>query len=255
MKIAAWNVNSVRARLERLLGWLAREAPDVLCLQETKATDADFPYEPLQAAGYTAAVYGQRTYNGVAVLTRRPPESVRRGFDDGGPEEEARLIAVRTGGVHVLSAYAPNGKMVGSESYAAKLAWFDRLGAHLRAHYRPTDALVLCGDLNVAPDERDVERPEFWRGTVLFHPSAREALGRVTAWGLVDLVRLHHEGQGPYSWWDYRALSFAKNDGLRIDHALGTAAAAARCTEAYVDREARKGEKPSDHAPVVVVLR
>lgn len=253
MKLVTWNVNSVRAREARLLAFLEREAPDVLCLQEIKVTEDAFPFEAVAAAGYHAAVYGQRTYNGVAILSRTPPVDVARGFGDGDEEDpQTRLVWATVEGVRVCSAYFPNGQSVGSDKWAYKLAWMQRLRRALDRLDAATP-FVLAGDFNVAPDERDVAFPEFWRGSVLFHPEARAALEEVRAWGLEDAVRrVVGDVQGPYSWWDYRALAFPKGDGLRIDHVFATPDLAARATAARVDRDERKGEAPSDHAPVIV---
>jgi exodeoxyribonuclease-3 len=254
MKLATWNVNSVRARLDRLIAWLGREQPDVVCLQELKVTDVDFPFDQVRAAGYDAAVHGQKTYNGVAVLSRTSITEVVSGMGDGADDPEARLISARTAGVRVVSAYVPNGQIVGSEKWAYKLDWLRRLRAYLDRTADPAAPLVLCGDFNVAPEDRDVARPDEWRGTVLCHQDGRAALGAIVAWGLVDAIRLHHAGEGPFSWWDYRMLGFPKNNGLRIDHIFLTRPLAERCTEAYVVRDERKGKLPSDHAPVVAVF-
>jgi exodeoxyribonuclease-3 len=254
VKIATWNVNSIRVRLGRVVAWLGREQPDVACLQELKVTDDAFPRAELAAAGYESACHGQKTYNGVAIVSRVPLHDVSPGLGDGDPDPEARLIAATVGGVRVVSAYIPNGQVVGSEKWAYKLRWLERLRAWVAARADPDAPLVLCGDFNVAPDDRDVARPEEWRDTVLCHEDARTALRALTAWGLVDTVRLHHTGAGPFTWWDYRMLGFPKNNGLRIDHILATRSLAARCTAAYVDRDERKGKQPSDHAPVVAVF-
>jgi exodeoxyribonuclease III len=253
MKIATWNINSIRARLDRLLAWLQKTRPDVLCLQELKVTDAEFPFAQLEAAGYRAAVFGQKTYNGVALLSRSPAENVQRGLP-GLEDPQARLIAADVGGLRVASAYFPNGQEVGSEKYAYKLAWMRRLREYLDASLRPTTPLVLCGDFNVARDERDVARPAQWAESVLFHADARAALEEVLAWGLVDVVRQVHPEGGLYSWWDYRMLAFPRNNGLRLDYICATPPVAQRAIGAEIDREERKGEKPSDHAPVVVTL-
>ena len=254
MKIATWNVNSIRARLDRLVSWLGREQPDVVCLQELKVADADFPQLEIEAAGYHAAVYGQKTYNGVAILAKAPLSDVRIGLG-GGTDPDARLIAAQAGDVRVLSAYVPNGKVVGSDKWEYKLSWYDKLTAHLAANYRPDELLVLCGDFNVAPEERDVARPEEWRGSVLFDEPTRAKLKTLIDWGLVDIIRERNpEGPGPYTWWDYRMLGFAKGNGLRIDHILATKPYASRCSSAFVARDERKGKLPSDHAPVVAVF-
>lgn len=250
MKIATWNVNSIRARLDRLLAWLQKVQPDVLCLQELKVRDGEFPFEPIQAAGYHAAVFGQKTYNGVAILSRVEPQAVERGLPDA-DDDQARLISAKVQGIRVVSAYVPNGQVVGTNKYAYKLDWLRRLREHLESRFQPTIPLVLCGDFNVARDERDVARPDAWAQSVLFHPTARQALEHLLDWGLVDVFRSHHPDGGVYSWWDYRMLAFPKNDGLRLDYLFATEPLARRCFRAEIDREERKGEKPSDHAPVV----
>lgn len=254
MLLATWNVNSVRARLDRLVAFLGRFEPDVVCLQELKVPDADFPFEAVRAAGYHAAVHGQRTYNGVAILSRAEAGEVQVGLGDGAPDDQARLIAATVSGVRVVSAYVPNGQVVGSDKWSYKLDWLARLRAWLERTARTDQPLALCGDFNVAPEDRDVAEPDQWGGSVLCHGDARRALHGVTSWGLVDAVRLHHEGPGPFSWWDYRMLAFPKGNGLRIDHIFVTPALAARCTAASVDRDERKGKLPSDHAPVMATF-
>ena len=254
MKIATWNLNSVRAREGRLLAWLAEKQPDVLCLQELKATDEDFPTAAVEALGYQAVVYGQRTYNGVAILSRGPLVEVEKGFRDGDDDAQARLISARAGEIRVVCAYFPNGAQVGSEKFAYKLRWMERMHHHLQRSLKRDDSAVLCGDFNVAPEDRDVARPEEWKESVLCHPEARAALARIAGLGLVDLFRRHHSEGGYYSWWDYRMLGFPKNNGLRIDHILATEPLAARCSAAEIDRNERKGKQPSDHAPVVAAF-
>ncbi len=252
MKLATWNVNSIRAREERLLRWLTTHRPDVLCLQELKVTEDAFPLLPIRSLGYHAAVHGQKTYNGVAILSREEPAEIERGFGDGGDDTQARLVAARVGSVRVVSAYVPNGQEVGSDKWAYKLDWLKRLRAWLDRRCSKGDLVAVCGDFNVAPEARDVCDPAAWEPSVLFHPGARAALEHVRAWGLVDAFRLHHDAPGLYSWWDYRMLAFPKNQGLRIDHVLLSEPLAARCTSALIDRNERKGKQPSDHAPVVV---
>jgi exodeoxyribonuclease-3 len=254
MKVATWNVNSIRSRLERLLHWLDRVRPDVVCLQELKVTDEVFPYEPIREAGYYAAVHGQKTYNGVAILSRSEPEAVKRGMGDNVDDPQARLISAELEGVRIISAYVPNAQVVGSEKYAYKLDWMRRLREHLDSQFEPSAPLILCGDLNVARDDLDVANPEKWAGSVLCHQEARDSLERIWEWGLTDVFRQHHPGGALYSWWDYRMLAFPKNDGLRIDHIFATDPMAKRCTSAEIDREERKGLKPSDHAPVIATF-
>lgn len=248
MKIATWNINSVRARLDRLLEWLKAAQPDALCLQETKCTDEQFPLLELQAIGYRAELFGQKTYNGVALLSREPVEQVARNLGDG--DEQARVIAGVVRGVHVVGCYAPNGQSVDSPAYGYKLEWFGKLARFLKVRAAGAP-LLLCGDLNVAPQPIDTWDPALWDGQTLFTPRERAALQAVMAEnGLVDLFHARHPEPGRFSWWDYRAGAFHKNQGLRIDHILVSDALAARCTGVDIDREARKGKQPSDHAPV-----
>lgn len=252
MKIITWNVNSIRTRLERLLGVLERHEPDVVCLQELKCPEDELPLLELRGAGYHAAAHAQKTYNGVAILTRDEPADVVRGFDDGAAEDEqARLVSATLGGVRIISAYFPNGRSVGSDKWDYKLKWMARLRGALERRAAPTDPLVLAGDFNVALDDKDVANPEKWADSVLYHPDVRAALDGVASWGLRDVVRPHHPEGGVYSWWDYRRLAFPKGDGLRIDHVFATEPMAARCIGARVDRDERKGKQPSDHAPVI----
>jgi len=254
MKLATWNVNSIRARQERVLAWLDATRPDVVCLQELKVTDQDFPMEAIRSAGYSAIVHGQKTYNGVAILSRDEAAEPERGFGDGADDSASRLVAARFGQLHVVSAYVPNGAEVGSDKWAYKLSWLGRLRAWLDRRFTRTDLVALCGDFNVAPEARDVRNPEKWEKSVLFHPEARAAFGNLRAWGLADAFRLHHQEGGAYSWWDYRRLGFQKDDGLRIDHVLLSEPLASRCRVAEIQRNERKGEQPSDHVPVVVEL-
>ncbi|HEX9053706.1 MAG TPA: exodeoxyribonuclease III [Gemmatimonadales bacterium] len=254
LTVATYNVNSIRARLERVLAWLGRAECDVVCLQELKVADDEFPREAFEAAGWHCAVHGQRTYNGVAILSRSPLTGVSAGLGDGVADPEARLLVAHAAGVRIVSAYVPNGQTVGSAKWAYKLAWMARLRAWLERRASPDEPLVLAGDFNVAPEDRDVARPDEWRDSVLCHGEARAALRAIVDWGLVDTVRLHHHGDGPYTWWDYRMLGFPKNNGLRIDHVLVTEPLGRRCRNAYVVRDERKGKQPSDHAPVVTEL-
>jgi exodeoxyribonuclease-3 len=254
MKIATWNVNSIRARQERLLNWLIQHQPDVLCLQELKVTEDDFPVEALHNLGYYAAVYGQKTYNGVAILARMEPAHLERGFGDGAEDPQARFIAATVNGIRIVSLYVPNGAEVGSEKYAYKLEWLRRLRTYLQDGDRPARPLVLCGDFNIAPESRDVANPEAWEGSVLFNPEMRDQFRQLLDSGFADIFRSRQLDSGYYSWWDYRQLGFPRNDGLRLDHILATTSLAGGCIDAFIDREERKGPKPSDHAPVVAVF-
>lgn len=249
MKVATWNVNSVRTRLEQLLGWLRQHQPDVLCLQELKCTDEQFPTLELATLGYVATVFGQRSYNGVALLSKEKPEQVARNLNDG--DEQARVIAAVVGGVHVVGLYAPNGQEVDSDAYRYKLEWYRRLTRFLSARFGPGDRAVVCGDFNVAPTDLDVWDPRIFQGQTLFTPPERAAFEALkTTCGLVDGVRLKRPEAGLYSWWDYRMSGFKKNRGLRIDHLLVTQPVAASVKDAGVDKQAREGKQPSDHAPV-----
>jgi DNA polymerase-1 len=254
MLLATWNLNSIRTRQARLLAWLDRYQPDIVCLQELKLPDRDFPFDAIRAAGYHAAVHGQPSYNGVAILSRDEPTDVRIGLDDGVDDPQARLISARFGDVRVISAYFPNGQHLGSDKYVYKIEWMRRLRAYLDKHHDPSEPLALCGDFNVAPDDLDAARPADWADSVLCHADARAALEHIRAWGLVDLFRQQHPGGGIYSWWDYRNRAFDRDDGLRIDHIFVTPALAGRGTASGVDRAEREGEKPSDHAPVAAVF-
>lgn len=254
MKIATWNVNSIRTRLPRLTAWLARRQPDVVCLQETKVTDEQFPHAELQALGYRAIVAGQQTYNGVAVLTRGEVREVVRRLPDEGDDAQRRLLVAEVGGLTIVNVYGPNGQEVGSEKYAYKLDWYRRLRAFLEAGASPAEPVVLCGDLNIAPEDRDVWDPGQWRGQIMCSDPERAMFRDLVGWGFRDSLRLHREEGGLFTWWDYRAGAFHRGWGLRIDHILLAPAVAARCTAVEIDRDERKGAKPSDHAPVVATL-
>jgi exodeoxyribonuclease-3 len=254
MKLATWNVNSIRARLERVIPWLDAARPDVLCMQELKVEEKDFPAEAFTAIGYEVARVCQKTYNGVAIASRTPITDVRCGLDDGEDDPQARLIAGTVGGIRVISAYVPNGQAVPSDKYQYKLRWLERLRRYLDTHHKPDEPLLLCGDFNVAPEDRDVYDPVGWANEPLFHIDARRGLENVRAWGLTDTFRMHHQDAGVYSWWDYRMLAFPKGRGLRIDHVFVSKPLEARCSAAWIDREARKGKQPSDHAPCLVQL-
>ncbi len=250
MKIATWNVNSVNARLDRLLAFLQREQPDALCLQELKCEPGKFPWEAVRGAGYEAAVHGQKTYNGVAILSRSPLEDVREGFGDESGDTQARCLSALVNGVRVISVYVPNGQEVGAEKYVYKLDWFKRLEKYL-GKYKKSEKLVLCGDFNVAPEDLDVHDPDLWRGRILCSDAERAALKQIYSWGLTDTFRKHHPDERIFSWWDYRNLGFVKNQGLRIDFVLATEALGEKCLSARIDRDERKGKLPSDHAPVL----
>jgi len=257
VKIASWNINSVRARLPRFLEYLEKGAPDVLCVQELKCQEHEFPTDEVRAAGYESVLHGQRTYNGVAILTRKAlgaASDVVKGLDDGEDDSHSRLIAGTVGGVRILSVYAPNGQEVGSEAYQYKLRWFERLRRYLDSRHQPDAPLIVTGDFNVAPQPIDVHDPVLWEGQTLYSQPEREALAELMAFGLTDTFRVKNPELQAFSWWDYRQLSFPKNKGLRIDHVLVTPPVLQRVAEAGIEREFRKGKQPSDHAPVFVRL-
>ncbi|MHB1583886.1 MAG: exodeoxyribonuclease III [Acidimicrobiales bacterium] len=258
MRLVTWNVNSLGARLPLVLEWIEANRPDVVCLQETKQADDAFPEAAFADIGYQSVHHGDGRWNGVAILSRVGLESPVRGI---GLEEEAgafgcRFVAARCGGVGVHSVYVPNGRSLDHEQYRNKLAWLARLRGYLDEHCTGDDDVAVCGDFNVAPDDLDVWDPAAFAGATHVSPPERQALGRILDWGLVDVFRRFHPDGGVFSWWDYRAGDFHKGHGMRIDLVLLSPALAARCTDARVDREARKkspaGNKPSDHAPVVV---
>ncbi len=251
MRIVTWNVNSIRAREARFLAWLESRQPDIVCLQELKVVDEKFPREATEALGYHVATHGQKTYNGVAIVSREPIEDVAIGLPGDESDTHARLIAGTTMGVRVFGAYFPNGGELGSDKWHYKLAWMKRLRAHLAAELDAGGPeLALCGDYNVAPYDDDVARPHEWGAGVLCHPDARRGMQDLVDLGLVDVFRPFHPDGGVYTWWDYRGRGFERGNGLRIDHILCTPALAERCIGAAVDRDERTGESPSDHAPV-----
>lgn len=249
MKIASWNVNSLKVRLPHLLDWLAEAQPDVVCLQELKLEDPNFPRAEIEAAGYHAAFAGQKTYNGVALLAKSPISEVTVGnplFAD----EQKRLISGTVDGIRVVCAYMPNGQEVGCDKYDYKLRWLAALADWLSSELQAYPRLALCGDYNIAPDERDVHDPQRWQDCILVSEPERAAFRRFIELGLVDSFRLFAQPEKTFSWWDYRMLGFQKNQGLRIDHILLSAPLAAQCSAAGIDRAPRKRERPSDHAPV-----
>ncbi|HEX2789430.1 MAG TPA: exodeoxyribonuclease III [Steroidobacteraceae bacterium] len=250
MQIVTWNVNSLRVRLPQLLDWLGANQPDILALQETKVIDEAFPAAEIAAAGYQVACNGQKTYNGVAILARTPlSESVLEipSFDD----QQRRVLAVNCGSVRVVNLYVPNGQSIGSDKYQYKLRWLKALRAWLRAELAQYPQLLVLGDFNIAPEDRDVHDPAAWSGSVLVSEPERAALGQLLQIGLSDVFRQFDQPPASFSWWDYRAGSFRRNNGLRIDLILASTLLAPRCTGCRIDRLARSGERASDHAPVI----
>ena len=254
MKLATWNVNSLTVRLPQALEWLQAQNPDVLVLQETKLTDDKFPHTELLAAGWQTQCFGQRTYNGVALLSRLVASDVVRnipGLDDA----QARVIAGTVAGVRVIGAYFPNGQEPGSEKFAYKMAWLDALETWLQAELERYPQLLLMGDYNIAPDDRDVYDPEAWRGKIHCTDEERAHFRALLGMGLVDAFRLFEQPPKSWSWWDYRNLAFRRNQGLRIDHILVSEALKASVASCAIDKAPRKNERPSDHAPVMVELK
>lgn len=250
MKIVSWNVNSLRVRLPQVLDWLAANQPDMLAIQEIKMVDEDFPTEAIQAAGYHMLVSGQKTYNGVAILSKLPGANVVKdlpGIDD----PQRRVLAATFGETRLINLYVPNGESLESDKYKYKLGWLEKLQAYLRNELAQHPRLVVVGDFNIAPDDRDVHDPEAWKGQVLCSDAERQAFQSLLMLGLKDTFRLFEQPERIFSWWDYRAMAFRRNIGLRIDHILASPAMANQCRASFVDKAPRKLERPSDHAPVV----
>ena len=253
MRIATWNVNSLKARMDRVPEWLAYARPDVLCLQETKLSDAAFPHMAFEALGYESVHHGSGQWNGVAVLSRVGIDSPVMGFADGeAPDQDTRIVTARCGGALVSSVYVPNGRSVGSDHYVYKLAWLGRLRHHLEALTGPASPVAVCGDFNIAPSDADVWDPAAFEGSTHVTEPEREALAALEDWGLEDAFRRIWPGPSLYTYWDYRAGDFHEHRGMRIDLVLLSRPLAERATWALVDRNARKGKLPSDHAPLFV---
>lgn len=255
LRVATWNVNSLRARMERFLPWLDARRPEVVCLQETKVVDELFPREEIEELGYEIACHGQKTYNGVAILSRVGLEAVEKGLGEG-LEDERRVISAECGGVQVVNVYVINGQRVGAPRYDDKLAFFEQLTARVGESTDPqAEKVLVVGDYNVTFDELDIWDPPGWRGKILCSDPERAALNKLMeTHGLVDAFRAHNEGEGHYTWWDFRTFAWKRNRGLRIDHILASKPAMEAMTGVFIDREARDGTKPSDHAPVIATL-
>ena len=253
MKIATWNVNSLKVRLPQVLEWLSANPVDALCLQETKLQDADFPKEELQKAGYLSIFSGQKTYNGVAILTRKEVREVQVGIP-GYADEQKRVIAATLDDVRIVCVYVPNGQSVDSDKYRYKLEWLNALNGWLKEELARFPRLALLGDYNIAPEDRDVHDPAAWAGSVLVSEPEREAFRSLQALGLRDGFRLFEQPEKSFSWWDYRMMAFRRNMGLRIDHILLSEPLASQCKGCVIDKAPRKLERPSDHTPVVAEL-
>ena len=253
MKFATWNVNSLNVRLPHVLDWLRDNQPDVLCLQETKQEDSKFPYKALLEAGYESAHIGQKTYNGVAILSRHPIMDIQRNipnFED----DQQRILAATINGIRVICAYIPNGQAVDSDKYQYKIRWLDALNAWLKTELISHPKLMLLGDYNIAPEDRDCHDPVAWIGQVLVSPAERLAFQNLLKLGLHDSFRLFEQAEKSFSWWDYRMMGFRRNFGMRIDHILVSDLLKPRCLSAYIDKFPRKLERPSDHTPVVLEI-
>ncbi len=253
MKIASWNVNSLRVRLPHVLDWLDKHRPEVLGLQELKMPDDAFPANEIAELGYRSIFYGQKTYNGVALLSLQEPDNVTTGLPDF-PDEQRRVIAADYDGVRVINLYVPNGQTVGADKYAYKLAWLDALRAWLADELAVNPNVVVVGDFNIAPADRDVHDPDTWRGKILCSDDERARLQAIESLGFSDSFRLFDQPDDTFSWWDYRAAAFRRKRGLRIDLVLASTTMAKRCTASDIDPEPRKLERPSDHAPVFAVF-
>jgi exodeoxyribonuclease III len=258
LTVATWNVNSLNVRLAHLLDWLKQRPVDIVCLQETKLTDENFPVEPLAAAGYHCEYSGQKTYNGVAILLRqgrvRQIVQVQAGIPDL-DDEQRRLLCLTADGIRVVCAYVPNGQSVGSDKYSYKLKWMAALNEWLRVQLEQHPRLLVAGDFNIAPEPRDVHDPEAWAGQVLFSEPERAAFRALLNLGLKDSFRLFDQPGRMFTWWDYRNLAFRRKQGLRIDHILMSAELASACTACEIDVELRRRQQPSDHAPVIATLK
>lgn len=254
MKIATWNVNSVKARLEPALAWLKQANPDVVALQEIKTVDENFPREAFEALGYNCAVHGQKSYNGVAILSKRPLEDVTPRLKGNEADDQSRyieaLVAGDKGLLRLASIYAPNGNPLGTEKFTYKLGWLERLAAHAKDLLASEEPVALMGDYNVIPEDKDCYDPRAWMNDALFQPQSRAALRKIEYLGYTDAFRSRHSEAGQYTFWDYQAGSWRKNQGIRIDHILLSPQAADRLGACAIDREVREGEKPSDHVPI-----
>jgi exodeoxyribonuclease-3 len=250
MKIATWNVNSLKVRLPHVLDWLAASDADILCLQETKTTDENFPVAEISAAGYQVVYSGQKTYNGVAIISKQPATDIVTdipGLDD----PQRRILCASIVGIRVLDLYVVNGQEVGSEKYAHKLYWLEKVAAYINDQLQQHERFVVMGDFNIAPEDRDVHDPEAWHERILCSTPERQALQQIIDLGLADTFRLFDQPEGSYSWWDYRAAAFRRNRGLRIDLILASQSLSGTCSTCVIDKEPRSMERPSDHAPVV----
>jgi len=250
MKVASFNVNGLRARLPIVIKWLRENKPDVLCVQETKVQDHEFPFEEFDRMKYQYVFRGQKSYNGVAVFSKSKISNVSFGFGDE-PKDEPRLVKAQIRGLDIVNTYIPQGFSVESERFTYKINWFKRLRHYFEKHFKPSDPILWVGDFNIAPDAIDVYDPEGLLGHVCYHPDVHKVLANVISWGFVDTFRMHSDRPGQYSFWDYRMNAFRRNLGWRLDFIMATKTLADKCTMCYIDKEVRKAQRPSDHTPVI----
>ena len=252
MKVASFNANGIRARLPVVLGWLEKESPDILCIQETKVQDPDFPQNPFTESGYHCSYKGEKSYNGVAVLSKAKPESVRIGFKEGSELEESRLIMCRIGNIPIVNTYVPQGQDPESDKFTYKLGWLQRLKAYFEKHFRPDDALIWTGDFNIAPEPIDVYDPKKLFGGIGYHPEEHKTLQDIKDWGFVDVFRKHNSEAKQYTFWDYRIPNSVRHElGWRVDHIWATESLAKTSKRAWIDKAPRLTQRPSDHTFIV----
>ena len=255
LKIATWNVNSIRIRLPLILSWLAEQQPDIVCLQETKVEDFQFPEQELREAGYSSVYSGQKSYNGVAILSKFPFDNIRHGFSNGFDAENKRLLSAKIEGINIICVYVPQGQTTESPKFEYKLEFLQNLATELSNSYSPDESLLLLGDINIAPDGRDVVSADEMKNRVSFHPKEHAMLQQLSQWGLTDIFRKFNQDDQQFSWWDFRTRGFEKNEGMRIDHIWVTDSMVERCDACTIDKNNRSQPKPSDHAPVICVMQ
>lgn len=255
MKVVTWNVNSVQSRLSRILDFLQREEPEVLCLQEIKCLEEKFPFFEIEKLGYHCAVLGQKTYNGVAFISRSELSGIEKGMNIPEFDKEARLISARLGQLRLVNVYVPNGQTLDSEKYQFKIEWLKSFNTYLERLFKNDKNVILCGDFNIAPDDLDVCDPKAWNNSVLTSDTERKSLQKIMDLGFLDLFREKHKTLQLFSWWDYRQNAFSRNHGLRIDLILGTSSLCSELEDIYIDSNERRGSQPSDHAPVVAIFK
>jgi len=251
MIIATWNVNSLTVRLEQLLDWMKDNKPNIICLQETKSVDEKFPGDRFESLGYHCEFFGEKTYNGVAIISDKPLGNIQKGFVGESPSSAKRLIGAEVDDIKILNTYIPNGQAVGSEKFFYKLNWLKSLNEHIEKAHKPAEPIIWCGDFNVAPEDIDIYDSLAMAGQIMRSEEERVALNGIRDWGFIDAYRLKEKGAGNFSWWDYRMGAFRRNMGFRIDHIWVTRPLADRCVRSWIDKAPRKLERPSDHAPVV----